>query len=90
MNKKWILFLLVAIVFYPAFLHAEEDKAPAATAAAANAATDKALDAAAGKADDFALEDEDAAADEDLALDEDLEEAPDAAAPAAADKGEKI
>ncbi len=73
MEKKLMLLVLLAIVFYPSFAHAE-DKAPAAVAAEANAASEEALDAAADEADDLALEDEDLIADEDLALDEDAED----------------
>ncbi len=76
MNTKLMVLLLIAIVFSPAYLYAvDEDKAPAALAAGANAATDNGIDVA-DEFDDFALEDEDLIADEDLALDEDLEEAP--------------
>lgn len=72
MKTNWMIFLLLAIVFSPSLLLAE-DKAPAAAAASANAAVENSLEGAADDLDDFAFEDEDLIADEDLALDEDLE-----------------
>lgn len=83
MKTKWILLVLLAIVFSPSFLHAE-DADSAAAAATANAAAENTLLGAADELDDFTLEDEDLIAEEeDLALDENFQ---DPAVPAEADK----
>lgn len=74
MKTKWILLVLLAIVFSPSFLHAE-DADSAAAAATANAAAADTLLGAADELDDFTLEDEDLIAEEeDLALDENFQD----------------
>lgn len=76
MKTKWVLLVLLAIVFSPSFLHAE-DADTAAAAATANAAAENTLLGAADQLDDFSFDDggEDLIdEEEDLALDENFQD----------------